>query len=94
MGKRACLLLWNAYVNVLGKQLCTVDKGRFCGCGVELEVRQHCRVYCLVLGEGEITTTKIQNTKYCYTGPPTWTGIVWVLAGIMSLKKGCDGMLL
>jgi hypothetical protein len=61
-------------VNVLSKELCTVDKGWSCGC--------------------EITTTKIQNTKYCYTGPPTGKKSVWVLAGIMWLKTGSDGTLL
>ena len=35
-GKRAGLLLWNAYVNVLGKQLCTDGKWWSCNFGVRV----------------------------------------------------------
>ena len=65
MGKRASLLLWNAYVTVLSKQMYTVNKGGLVALGLELEleVRQQWGVYSFVLGEDEITTTKIQNTS-------------------------------
>jgi hypothetical protein len=94
MGKRACLLLWSAYVKVLSKQLRTVDKGGLVALGLALEMHQHRGVYCLVLGEDEITTTEIENTKYCYTGPPTWTTDVWVSASIVWLKTGSDDTVL
>jgi len=38
MGKRASLLLWNAYVTVLSKQMCTVNKGGLVALGLELEL--------------------------------------------------------
>jgi hypothetical protein len=56
--KRAGLLLWKVSVNILGKQLCTVDKGWSCSLGIGVGRVSSLRGVCLEFGEDKISHYK------------------------------------
>jgi len=55
-------LLWNAYVNVLGKHVCTVDNGWSCGFGVK--VRGVSALRSLLFGTGRGWNNYYKNSEY------------------------------